>query len=101
MMAHTSDSPPPSLDAETVAAVHAALARYVREGNHTAELQDLLIRVAAEARSKGIQAERLLVLIKEIWAALPDVRQAERAAVNEQSQLLQRLITRCIEQYYA
>ena len=101
MMAHTSDSPPPSLDAETVAAVRVALARYIREGDHTPDLRDLLMRVAIEARTKGIQAERLLVLLKEIWGALPEVRRAERSALNEQNQLLQRLITRCIEQYYA
>ena len=100
MMAHTSDSPPPSLDAETVAAVRAALGRYVREGNHTAELRDVLMRVAAEARAKGIQAERLLVVLKNIWSSLAEVRHADRSALAEQNVLLQRLITRCIEQYY-
>jgi hypothetical protein len=100
MMAHTSDSPPPTLDAETVAAVRAALTRYAVEGDHTAELRELLMRVAAEARAKGILAERLLVLLKEIWSSLPEVRHAERGSVAQQHALLQRLITRCIEQYY-
>lgn len=101
MMAHTSDSPPPALDAETVTAVRAVLARYVREGDHSAELRDLLMRIAAEARAKGIMAERLLVLLKEIWGSLPEVRHAERPAAGEQNALLQQLITRCIQQYYA
>ena len=101
MMAQTSDSPPPALDAETVTAMRAALTRYVRDGDHTGELRDLLMRVAAEARAKGILAERLLVLLKEIWGSLPEVRYAERTALHAQSQLLQRLITRCIEQYYS
>ncbi len=101
MMAHTSDSPPPDLDAETVAAVRASLARYVREGNHTDELHDLLMRVAAEARGKGMMAERLLVVLKDIWGSLPEVRHADRARLTGQNVLLQRLITRCIEQYYA
>ena len=100
MMAHTSDSPPPTLDAETIAAVRAALTRYVREGDHTAELRELLMRVAAEARAKGIMAERLLVVLKEIWGSLPEVRHAERRRITEQNALLQQLITRCIEQYY-
>jgi hypothetical protein len=100
MMAHTSDSPPPALDADTVAAVRTTLTRYVREGNHTAELRELLMRVAAEARAKGIMAERLLVLLKEIWGSLPEVRQAERARITEQNTLLQQLITRCIQEYY-
>ncbi len=100
MMAHTSDSPPPALDAETVTAVRAALTRYVREGDHTTELRELLMRVAAEARMKGIMAERLLVVLKEIWGSLPEVRHAERTRITEQNVLLQRLITRCIQQYY-
>ena len=100
MMAHTSDSPPPALDAETIAAVRTTLTRYVREGNHTDELRELLMRVAAEARAKEIMAERLLVVLKEIWGSLPEVRQAERARVTEQNTLLQQLITRCIQEYY-
>ena len=101
MMAHTSDSPPPALDAETVTAVRAALARYAREGNHTDELRDLLMRVAAEARAKHIMAERLLVVLKEIWGSLPEVRQqSDRGRIGDQNALLQQLVTRCIQQYY-
>ena len=100
MMAHTSDTPPPALDAETVAAVRAALTRYVREGNQTADLRDVLVRVSVEARAKGILPERLLVVLKEIWGSLPEVRHAERGQSAGQSALLQQLITRCIEQYY-
>jgi hypothetical protein len=101
MMPYTSDSTPPELDAETVAAVRSSLARYVREGNHTEELRDLLMRVAAEARATGMLAERLLVVLKDIWGSLPEVRHADRAALTGQNVLLQRLITRCIEQYYS
>jgi hypothetical protein len=100
MMAHSSDSPPPALDPETVAAVRATLTQYIREGDQSAGLRELLVRVAAEARTKGILAERLLVVFKEIWGSLPDVRQAERAKLARHNTLLQQLITRCIEQYY-
>jgi hypothetical protein len=100
MMAHTSDTPPPALDVETIEAVRAALTRYVREGNHTADLRGVLLRVSAEARAKGILPERLLIVLKEIWSSLPDVRHADRGQVASQNVLLQRLITRCIEQYY-
>jgi hypothetical protein len=41
------------------------------------------------------------VLLKEIWGGLPEVRHAERSRAAEQNALLQRLITRCIEQYYS
>ena len=100
MMAHDSSPPPPALDPSTVAALNAALTRYVREGNHTQELQALLHQVAAEARQKGIVAERLLVMLKDIWHSIPEVRLASQREVTEQNALLQQLITRCIRQYY-
>ena len=101
MMAHTSDSPPPSLDAETIAAVRTALTGCIGEGSPTPELRSLLIRVSTEARSKGIMAERLLVVLKDIWGSLPEVRRAERGTIKAHDTLLQQVITRCIQQYYA
>jgi hypothetical protein len=102
MMAHASDTPPPALHADTVAAVRDALSRYVRQGDHTPELRALLARVAEEARSRGILAERLLLQFKEIWGSLPEVRAVtDHAAANRQGVLLQQLVTRCIEEYYA
>ena len=73
--------------------------RAVRRGNHTDELHDILRRVSAEAREKGIQAEQLLIIMKELWYSLPELR---RVADNDlQVALLQELISRCIDRYYA
>ena len=100
MTDHPESPPPPGLDAGTVEAVRDALARYVRSGDHTPELRATLLRVAAEAREKGIFAERLLVMLKEIWGGLPEVRQADRSQIGAQRALLQQFVTRCIEEYY-
>lgn len=89
----------PRLDADTLEALRDVMQRAMRRGNHGQELQDVLTRAAAEARTKEIHAEQLLVILKELWYSLPDVRGASNT--DRQTELLQELISRCISQYYA
>jgi hypothetical protein len=99
MMAFERTPSPPTLDPRTIEAIRAALANSVAQGNHSEELRPLLCAAAEEARARDIQAERLLVILKDIWYSLPDVaRSASAAAENA---LLQDLISRCIQEYYA
>jgi hypothetical protein len=55
--------------------------------------------MAAEARSKSIPPEQLLVVLKDIWYSLPGVRGMSEPV--EQVRLLQRVVTMCIKEYYA
>jgi hypothetical protein len=89
----------PTLDANTVEALRAMLARSAAQGNHEPQLQNLLCTTAAEARTKGIRAEQLLVMLKDIWYSLPGV--AARTASDVDNALLQDLISRSIREYYA
>jgi hypothetical protein len=98
MMAFDSTPPLARLDDETVAALRSALARFVKDGDDSTELRDALRRAAEEAREKGLRAEQLLVALKEIWYALPEL--ARPARHDEHQRLLQRVITHCIDQYY-
>ena len=91
--------PSPRLEDPTVDALRAVMQRAMRKGDHGTELQDVLARAAAEAREKQIYAEQLLVIMKELWYSLPDLRGA--ADADRQNELLQELISRCITQYYA
>jgi hypothetical protein len=88
-----------ALDPATVAELRTALIRSVQAGNHGDELKDLLIRAAADARGKGIRAEQLLLALKDIWYSLPQL--ATHPATDVRSRLLQQLIARCIQEYYA
>ena len=92
-------TPAPRLEADTLEALRTVMQRAVRQGDHAQELQDVLIRAASEARDKDLHAEQLLVMMKDLWYSLPDVRQAGDG--ERQTVLLQQLITRCISQYYA
>jgi hypothetical protein len=90
---------PPSLDPKTVEALRATLGRSMIQGNHDAALHDLLCTAAMEARAKGIQAEQLLIVLKDIWHSLPGF--ATRTASDVDHALLQDLISRCIRAYYS
>jgi hypothetical protein len=91
--------PSPRLEAQTLDALRSVMQRAVRKGDHGQELQDVLARTASEAHDKEIQAEQLLIIMKDLWYSLPDVRKAEDT--DRQTELLQELISHCITQYYA
>jgi hypothetical protein len=99
MMAFDRTPSAPTLAPTTIDSIRSALARSVAQGNHNDDLRDLLCAAADEARKKGIQAERLLVILKEIWYSLPEVAKAQ--SPEAENALLQELISRCIQEYYA
>jgi hypothetical protein len=90
--------PSPRLEAPTLDALRAVMQRAMRKGDHGVELQEVLARAATEAREKEIHAEQLLVIMKDLWHSIPDLRAAD---TDRQNELLQELISRCITQYYA
>ena len=99
MMAHDSTPPRRELSAQAVAGLEAALANYLADSSDPKALQEALRVVAAEAREKNVHAEHLLMLLKEVWFALPQIRGA--AAGQQQADLLQRAVSLCIREYYS
>ena len=99
MMAFDKTPGSPHLEATTIEALRSALARSITHGNHEADLRDLLCQTAAEAREKGIRAEQLLIALKDIWFSLPEL--TSKTATDVDNALLQDLISRCIQEYYA
>lgn len=99
MMAFDRSSSSAALDPGTVTELRACFARSAQSGDHGEELKSLLARAAADARQKGIQAEHLLVALKDIWYSLPHL--SAQPGNDVQTRLLQQLIARCIQEYYA
>jgi hypothetical protein len=100
MMAYDSSQNPPSqLDDETVGAVRDALRGYLLDEADASPLQAALLRMAAEARTKSILPEQLLVVLKDLWNLLPEVRRM--TDTSQQIRLLQRVVTMCIKEYYS
>ena len=99
MMAHdSSPTPPAGLAEETLNAVRAALVRYLRAPGNPTELRAALNQMADEARTKAILPEHLLISLKHLWGSLPEVRSVGDA--EEQTRMLQRVVTMCIREYY-
>ena len=100
MMAHDSSQTPPSrLDDESVDAIRLALRAYLQDSADPVALQAALLRISAEARERSILPEQLLVVLKEVWSTLPEVRSMKDS--REQVRLLQRVVTMCIKEYYS
>jgi hypothetical protein len=100
MMAHDSGSAPSSrLDDETVSAVRNALRAYLRDSSDPAALQLSLLMMANEARARTILPEQLLIVLKDVWNTLPEVRSMKDT--REQIGMLQRVVTMCIKEYYS
>ena len=99
MMAHDSSQNPPSrLSDDTTDSVRVALREYLATGS-SSELQHALLLMAADAREKSMPPEQVLIALKDIWNALPEVRAMTDA--GNQIRLLQRVVTMCIKEYYS
>ena len=99
MMAFDRTPAPPTLDPQTTADLRAALQSSADRGAHGDELRDVLCRAADEARRKGINAEHLLLALKDIWYSLPQI--AGASSTDKSHKLLQELVSRCIHEYYS
>ncbi len=97
-MAYDSTPVPPEVSAERVDALRRALASYVHLPHAEQTLSSALRSVAEEAHAKSITAEQLLMLLKHIWYALPQLRDVP--SNEERVELLQRVVTICIREYY-
>ena len=83
---------------ERAQALRQALADHARGVRPAvSELQSLLREASANARTRGITAERLLVEFKLLWYALPEVR---ALWPPQQADALGELVSLCIRAYY-
>jgi hypothetical protein len=99
MMAHDSSVPRPDLSSATIASLERALVVYLGDPADTSKLDSALRSLTVEAREKQVHAEQLLIVLKDLWYGLPQVREAPNG--DAQSALLQRVITQCIRLYYS
>ena len=97
----TGPMPPNALAHETVEAVRRALQLHARAtaGEPTSELRTALHTLAREAREKAVPPEQLLITLKNVWQSLAEVENSRD--FNEQTRMLQRLVTICIKEYFA
>jgi len=100
MMAFDSSHTPPSRpDDALLARVRDELRAYQRDGTKPDALRLALLDLARDARTKGILPEHLLVILKDAWNGLSEVRGMHDVA--EQVRMQQRVVTMCITAYYS
>ena len=99
MMAFDRTPSLPVLEPQTVDALRTAFRSSIATGSHPADLRELLCTAALEAREKGIPAERLLITLKDVWHTILETD--EPAPNTDGTALLQQLVSRCIQEYYA
>lgn len=70
-----------------------------RPDEPTPELANLLRKVGQEARKQSIPPEELIVTFKQLWNSLAESLRPQSA--DQYERIRQRLVTLCIQAYYA
>ena len=96
------DSMPPDpaipLSHDALDAMRHAVRVSLEQPAEASGLRAALRAVAVEAQARQIRAEQLIVVLKQVWHTVPEVRSAPTRDI--QDGLLDRLITACIQEYY-
>ncbi len=99
MIPHDAGSRPhDALPGDVIAAFQAALRAYSLPPHDFEPLRASVHALAAEARTRSLPAEQVLVTLKDVWYTLPSV--AAMRDATEQTRLLQQVVTLCIKAYY-
>ena len=101
---HGGTSSSRSLHAAAHAALRAALGEQLRRSSPDEPVSQLRLRRALrllcdDARARGVRAEQLVIMIKQAWRSLPEA--ASRPGDDSGTELLRRVVSVCIEEYYA
>jgi hypothetical protein len=59
-----------------------------------AEIEQPVAEICAKAKARGMQAETLLIELKQIWHAVPE------SASHEKAEVIARLVSICIPEFY-
>lgn len=70
-----------------------------RPDGPTQELSILLRKVGQEARDKDIRPEQLIIIFKQLWNSLAESLRPQNP--DQYDLVRQRLVTLCIQAYYA
>lgn len=89
-----------SLSESTIKELRTALTEQLKQPDGpTPELATLLRNVAREAHEQSIPPEELIVVFKKLWNALAESLRPQNP--DQYERIRQRLVTICIQAYYA
>lgn len=76
-----------------------AIEQRLRGADVTDDLRDALRALQRQARERALFVEDILVPLRALLQSLPEVQRLEDA--QERTRLMERIITMCVEEYYA
>jgi hypothetical protein len=79
-------------------ALRAALQGHLRQPVPDHTLRRALHALCIDARARNLRPEQLIVIFKQVWSSLPEI---QNRSGNRRQELLDRIVTMCIEEYYA
>lgn len=86
------------LSERAMTALRSALQGQLRQPSADHSLRRALRALCIEARTRELRAEQLILLFKGVWHTLPESRGKD---TRKKQEMLDRLITICVEEYYA
>lgn len=89
-----------SLSESTMKELRSALTDQLKKPDSpTPELANLLRKIGREAHQKQIRPEQLIIIFKQLWNSLAESLRPQNA--DQYERIRQRLVTLCIQAYYA
>lgn len=79
-------------------ALRAALQGHLRQPVPDDTLRRALNALCTDARARNLRPEQLILIFKQVWSSLPEI---QNRIGNRRQELLDRIVTICIEEYYA
>lgn len=90
-----------TVDAELRELVRSILLREVAAARFAdaagGDRHQLIGGACSEAKVRGLRAEQMIILLKDAWSTLPEARRMQYPDADD---VLGRVITACIEEYY-
>lgn len=89
-----------ALSESTMQELRTALTEQLKQPDGpTPELSNVLKKIGREARQSDIPPEELVIIFKELWNSLVELVRPQNA--DQYERVRQRLVTLCIQAYYA
>ena len=94
-----SNAPEPfALSERAITALRSAMQGQFRQAPSDYSLRRALRSLCMEARSRNLRAEQLILVFKHTWYSLPEARGTD---ARKKQEMLDRLVSICVEEYYA
>lgn len=98
-MSDSTPAPPGDLSDAAIDALRRVVQMQLQPAMHNGDLRDAVRVLCSEIHRDGLRAEQLIVTVKQTWQSLPEVQRIPPGAPR--NDVLARIITLCIEEFYA